>query len=90
MLLDGCFIIEFFKRSTWAPFGDANTLGPPFNIDWIRTTLTHDLLLIENQLPFFGVEKLYDAIDDKNKHETASETTSLICHVFNVLKSLPI
>lgn len=65
-------------------------LDPLFNIDWIRTTLTHDLLLIENQLPFFGLEKLYNVIDDKNKHETEGETTSLICLVFTVLKSLPI
>ncbi|KAL6597786.1 hypothetical protein ACP70R_046591 [Stipagrostis hirtigluma subsp. patula] len=54
LLLDGCFILEFFfKWHTKEP--DALC-----DVGWGLTLITTDLLLLENQIPFFVVERLYD------------------------------
>ncbi|XVF79529.1 hypothetical protein PTKIN_Ptkin14bG0230300 [Pterospermum kingtungense] len=53
MVMDGCFIIELLCE------------GPQDQIAkllWSRTTLFCDLLLLENQLPFFVLVKLYELI----------------------------
>ncbi|KAL6627135.1 hypothetical protein ACP70R_030861 [Stipagrostis hirtigluma subsp. patula] len=56
LLLDGCFILEFFfKRHTKEP--DALC-----DVPWGLTILTSDLLLLGNQIPFFVVKKLHDAL----------------------------
>ncbi|KAB1224357.1 hypothetical protein CJ030_MR2G007770 [Morella rubra] len=57
MLLDGCFIIELFRKYAM-PYvryqGD-----PIFQISWMLGVLRHDLLLFENQLPFFVLAILF-------------------------------
>ncbi|KAL6598082.1 hypothetical protein ACP70R_046503 [Stipagrostis hirtigluma subsp. patula] len=56
LLLDGCFILEFFfKWHTKKP--DALC-----DVGWGTTLITTDLLLLENQIPFFIIERLYDVI----------------------------
>ncbi|CAO2177006.1 unnamed protein product [Urochloa humidicola] len=56
LLLDGCFILEFFFK--W------HTREPDelCDVGWGLTLVRSDLLLLENQLPFFVVEKLYDVV----------------------------
>lgn len=66
MLLDGCFIIELVHK-----FEDRHSReskDPIFEMDWIVNTLQRDLLLFENQLPFFVLCKLFDMIEGPNKH----------------------
>nr|AGT16060.1 Protein of unknown function DUF247 [Saccharum hybrid cultivar R570] len=56
LLLDASFILEFFfKWHTKCP-------DKLCDVGWGRTLITTDLLLLENQIPFFVVEKLYDVI----------------------------
>ncbi|CAL4949218.1 unnamed protein product [Urochloa decumbens] len=56
LLLDGCFILEFFfKWHTREP-------DPLCDVGWGLKLLRSDLLLLENQLPFFVVEKVYDVV----------------------------
>ena len=56
LLLDGCFILEFFfKWHTKEP--DALC-----DVGWGLTLVRSDLLLLENQVPFFVVEKLYEDV----------------------------
>ncbi|KAK3151797.1 hypothetical protein QOZ80_3AG0250670 [Eleusine coracana subsp. coracana] len=56
LLLDGCFILEFFfKWHTREP--DAMC-----DVGWGLTLVTTDLLLLENQIPFFVVERLYHVV----------------------------
>ncbi|CAO2179546.1 unnamed protein product [Urochloa humidicola] len=56
LLLDGCFILEFFfKWHTRDP-------DPLCDVGWGLKLLRSDLLLLENQLPFFVVEKIYDFV----------------------------
>ncbi|XP_039851441.1 UPF0481 protein At3g47200-like [Panicum virgatum] len=56
LLLDGCFILEFFfKWHTREP-------DPLCDVGWGLTLIATDLLLLENQIPFFVVERLYDVV----------------------------
>ncbi|KAF9588003.1 hypothetical protein IFM89_006882 [Coptis chinensis] len=60
MLLDACFIIELFLK--WRK---RNSLGNSideliYNKFRMKYWMRFDLLLLENQLPFFVIEKLYD------------------------------
>lgn len=54
MVLDGCFILTLLivvsKKSTWRiNYAD----DPIFTLRWILPTVRSDLLLLENQVPFF-------------------------------------
>ncbi|CAL4949217.1 unnamed protein product [Urochloa decumbens] len=56
LLLDGCFVLEFFfKRHTKEP-------DPLCDVGWGLTLVRSDLLLLENQIPFFILERLHDVI----------------------------
>eukprot|EP00268_Persea_americana_P053858 TRINITY_DN6131_c1_g1_i1.p1 TRINITY_DN6131_c1_g1~~TRINITY_DN6131_c1_g1_i1.p1 ORF type:complete len:506 (-),score=44.26 TRINITY_DN6131_c1_g1_i1:165-1682(-) len=55
MLLDSCFIIQHLLQSTV----DAENLG---DLTWIAPLMLYDLLLLENQLPFFLVRSMFDFI----------------------------
>ncbi|KAF5446152.1 hypothetical protein F2P56_031802 [Juglans regia] len=56
IVLDGIFIIElFFRTSGNAEDEDDYILRKP----WLREGIQHDLILLENQLPFFVLEDLY-------------------------------
>ncbi|XXG72763.1 hypothetical protein AAC387_Pa07g1786 [Persea americana] len=57
MILDGCFIIEYFRKSF---VKDYNKDDPIFELGWLKTALTFDLSLLENQVPFFILQRLYD------------------------------
>ncbi|KAM7493043.1 hypothetical protein LguiB_027652 [Lonicera macranthoides] len=57
LLIDACFIIELLLRSydrNWNK-EDEDVLSKP----WLRTEIHYDLMLLENQIPFFVLEKLF-------------------------------
>ncbi|KAI5558080.1 hypothetical protein BDE02_17G015200, partial [Populus trichocarpa] len=57
ILLDAVFIIEFLKESHG--FG-----GRPKNLEpWMMPDIEEDLKLLENQLPFFIIEEIYDEVN---------------------------
>ncbi|RLN03843.1 hypothetical protein C2845_PM13G08010 [Panicum miliaceum] len=58
LLLDGCFILEFLLK--WHEIKD----GADFlhNIGWGLALLNSDLLLLENQIPFFVLVSLYTVL----------------------------
>ncbi|XP_010023720.2 UPF0481 protein At3g47200-like [Eucalyptus grandis] len=58
MFIDGCFIVELFRKYNMEKL--RNKDGPLMEADWIRYCLQRDLLLLENQLPLFFLNKLYD------------------------------
>ncbi|GMP78001.1 hypothetical protein CsSME_00034096 [Camellia sinensis var. sinensis] len=66
MLLDGCFIIELMRKFEMAFLRDKN--DSIFQMDWIVSSLQRDLMLFENQLPFFILCKLFDMIEVPNQH----------------------
>ncbi|XP_016651537.1 PREDICTED: UPF0481 protein At3g47200 [Prunus mume] len=63
MVLDGCFIIELFQRMS-ADEDDHPILTRP----WLIPILTRDLLKLQNQLPFFVLEKLFEISNFRTEH----------------------
>ncbi|KAF3617963.1 putative protein-like [Capsicum annuum] len=58
LLLDGCFVVEFIReRSGMCPEGDDKLIS---TVGCICNQILRDLLLLENQLPFFVFNKLHD------------------------------
>ncbi|KAK6270395.1 hypothetical protein POUND7_007500 [Theobroma cacao] len=75
MLLDGCFIVELLRQKVTDPI---------FKKQWVENALLGDLLLFENQLPFFVLVGLYHAIKDP------SDEIDFACLAFSALyKFLP-
>ncbi|VVA14200.1 Hypothetical predicted protein [Prunus dulcis] len=62
MLLDGCFILELFLRYYAKNAGEKSKPDPVFKSSWMVTALQHDLALLENQIPFFILELLYEVV----------------------------
>ncbi|KAJ1696648.1 hypothetical protein LUZ63_005160 [Rhynchospora breviuscula] len=57
MLLDGCFIIEFLMK--W--FSEVRD-DVIFDVGWVLPIIRNDLLLLENQIPFFVIHKLFSLL----------------------------
>ncbi|KAF9606381.1 hypothetical protein IFM89_025070 [Coptis chinensis] len=60
ILLDACFIIELFYNYGRVELRDNN--DPIYVTSWMLSSLKHDIILLENQLPFFVLEQLFDMI----------------------------
>ncbi|XP_030458536.1 UPF0481 protein At3g47200-like [Syzygium oleosum] len=58
MVLDGCFIIELFCKVGRIVPADPN--DPLVTMAWILPSLMRDLLRLENQIPYFVLQKLFD------------------------------
>ncbi|KAF8392726.1 hypothetical protein HHK36_023075 [Tetracentron sinense] len=58
LLVDGLFIVELFRKSS----GDVRTGrdDPIFNTAWGMASIVRDMILIENQLPMFVLERLFN------------------------------
>lgn len=69
LVVDGCFIIELFRK-----YGKVEQAkdDPIFSQSCMLQFLHHDLILLENQIPWFVLEILF------NKTKDPSETNSLI------------
>jgi hypothetical protein len=67
ILVDACFILELFIRSIpestsksiSKSISESSTSDDPMILKPMSITIMHDLLLLENQLPFFVIEKLF-------------------------------
>ncbi|KAF6150024.1 hypothetical protein GIB67_002806 [Kingdonia uniflora] len=60
MLLDACFIVELFYNYGKVELRDDN--DPIYITSWMLSSLKHDLILLENQLPFFLLEILFEKV----------------------------
>ncbi|CAK9185383.1 unnamed protein product [Ilex paraguariensis] len=72
MLLDGFFMIELFRRHEnpcLQLIENQNDNDPIFQSHQFRVNIRRDLLLLENQLPFFIVVKLFNMTTDTDTHE---------------------
>ncbi|KAL5717688.1 hypothetical protein ACHQM5_010661 [Ranunculus cassubicifolius] len=64
ILLDSCFIIELFYNYGKVELRDDN--DPIYITSWMLSSLKHDIILLENQLPFFVLQHLFDMIRDSD------------------------
>ncbi|KAM0065696.1 hypothetical protein Hdeb2414_s0003g00117611 [Helianthus debilis subsp. tardiflorus] len=64
LVLDGCFIIELFRKiGEVVEVGDSD---PLFNMSWVFSFFLRDLIRLENQIPFFVIERLFDLTKTPN------------------------
>ncbi|KAI3973914.1 hypothetical protein MKX01_030490 [Papaver californicum] len=76
LIIDGCFILELFQL--YAKQRNKEYIGDPiFTTPWMVPDLQRDLLLLENQLPYFVLEKLFELtrVSDDHQGPSLSELT---------------
>lgn len=67
LVIDGCFIIEVFRKDSE---GTADN-DPIFSMSCMRQFLVHDLMLLENQVPWIVLECLFSSIKDFTNNNNA-------------------
>ncbi|XP_057533979.1 UPF0481 protein At3g47200-like [Amaranthus tricolor] len=77
LVLDGCFIIEFFLR--WRGAADIEPNDRIFHRPALSQAVLRDLKLLENQVPFFILELLYNIAFEDNEKEKAHGFMKLTC-----------
>ncbi|KAM1130031.1 hypothetical protein ACFX19_045436 [Malus domestica] len=82
MVLDGCFIIELFRRGI--SVDQHNKDDPVFSMPFVKEYLYHDLILLENQLPWFVLQRLYNltAVKNTTREGNAYSLTNLALKFF--------
>ena len=76
ILMDAIFILELFLRKSDKIDESGKNDDPLTAEHWMPTMVTHDLVLLENQLPFFVLEELYSiAIPSGPKSRSLMELT---------------
>ncbi|XP_075668390.1 UPF0481 protein At3g47200-like [Castanea sativa] len=61
LVIDGCFIIELLLKLAYVELREEN--DPIFSMACMPTFLFHDLMLLENQLPWMVLERLFKKIE---------------------------
>ncbi|KAG2726621.1 hypothetical protein I3760_01G122300 [Carya illinoinensis] len=80
MLLDGCFIIELFGKWGMQHLILRDECDPIFQLDWMHNGIVRDLLLFENQLPFFILTKLFEMISGSSGGDIMIRLVRLALH----------
>ncbi|XP_068335611.1 UPF0481 protein At3g47200-like [Pyrus communis] len=80
MILDGCFLIELFRKGPH--HYDIN--DPVYSVSCTMEYLYHDLILLENQLPWFVLERLYNltAVENTTRQGNAPSLFDLVLTFF--------
>lgn len=81
MVLDGCFVIELFRKVGGLILIDED--DPLFSMSWIFSFFLRDLLQIENQLPYFLLQSLFD-LTNTDHQKSAKSLSILALEFFNV------
>ncbi|KAI3743514.1 hypothetical protein L1987_61224 [Smallanthus sonchifolius] len=58
MVLDGCFVIEIFRK--FGGLVEVVDYDPLITMPWVLSFLLRDLIRLENQIPFFVLESLFE------------------------------
>ncbi|KAF9592581.1 hypothetical protein IFM89_016032 [Coptis chinensis] len=78
MLLDGCFIIEFFLE-------EENEYDPVKKSHSLWNSVARDILLLENQLPYFVLNNLYNLVNGPEKRCSRVSFHQITLHRLNYL-----
>ncbi|KAI3840866.1 hypothetical protein MKX03_009994 [Papaver bracteatum] len=89
MVLDGCFILELLVRHA-DEVASAYKKDPIFSSTWILCSLQHDLILLENQIPYIVLLKLYSLTIAKYRKAQASDELNklVVCFFQSMLPCL--
>ncbi|XP_059306016.1 UPF0481 protein At3g47200-like [Lycium ferocissimum] len=81
LVLDGCFIIELFRK-----IGGVIPIekeDPLFSMAWIYPFLLRDLIRLENQIPFFILQSLFEFTNGYDEPSTTPSLAKLVLTFFN-------
>ncbi|KAI3834809.1 hypothetical protein MKW92_007623 [Papaver armeniacum] len=84
MVMDGCFVIELLRLHDKYLINNKDVDDPIFTTRWMLCTLRRDLLMLENQLPYKVLQKLFDLTAGSSEQANAP-LTDLIIRFFNPL-----
>lgn len=88
ILVDAIFIIEVFLRFHFFKTSNAKDhIDPIYDRPWMITDVKHDMWLLENQLPFFILQDLFDLADislssEKNEKLTIVDLVHQFCKYY--------
>ncbi|KAI3944984.1 hypothetical protein MKX01_006616 [Papaver californicum] len=77
MVTDGCFVIELLRLFYNYYFEDddkESVCDPIFTTRWMIRSLQHDLLMLQNQLPFFVLQELFNLTSCPGKYNISLVT----------------
>ncbi|XVE79917.1 hypothetical protein DITRI_Ditri14bG0095600 [Diplodiscus trichospermus] len=80
MVLDGCFIIELFRKV--GRLVKSQSDDPLFSMAWILAFFYRDFLRLENQIPYFILECLFD-LTKMPGEESGPSLSSIALEFFN-------
>jgi hypothetical protein len=64
LVIDGCFLIELFRKDSYQTLREED--DPIFTQSCMMQFLNHDLILLENQVPWMVLEKLFELTLDSS------------------------
>ncbi|KAL5704665.1 hypothetical protein ACHQM5_023057 [Ranunculus cassubicifolius] len=94
MLIDGCFILELILKCA-EYVQEVVAMDPLFRTLSMLSSISSDMLLLENQLPFFILETLFNLFIAPNKNFVGFSFLDLIQHFFsfkiqlNIVQDVP-
>ncbi|KAI4346024.1 hypothetical protein L6164_013107 [Bauhinia variegata] len=89
ILIDACFIIEHFIRYYYLNDEGWEERDPLFLKPWITEEVTHDLILLENQLPFFVLKRIFKLATAQADYPSFLELTFNYFKFFNAQNLRP-
>ncbi|KAL0896898.1 hypothetical protein Bca101_080859 [Brassica carinata] len=81
MVLDGCFILELFRKVSQVVLFQQD--DPLVTMAWVLPFFCRDFIRLENQIPFFVLEALFDLTRGDNERESNVSLQSLAFAFFN-------
>ncbi|KAJ4729435.1 hypothetical protein OWV82_002216 [Melia azedarach] len=73
LVVDGCFIVELFRKDSGLVGKDQD--DPIFNMSCLLQYLNHDLILLENQIPWLVLERLFSLTKVSEQQESLIKLT---------------
>ncbi|KAM5559565.1 hypothetical protein ABKV19_020965 [Rosa sericea] len=80
MVVDGCFLIELFRKVGRVVRFERD--DPLINMFWLLSFMVRDFLRLENQMPYFVLEHLYDLITKAEDRKDSVKSLSLLALEF--------
>uniref|UniRef100_A0A6N2K424 Uncharacterized protein n=1 Tax=Salix viminalis TaxID=40686 RepID=A0A6N2K424_SALVM len=80
LVIDGCFLIELFRKDNDDSLREKD--DPIFNMAFMMQCLYHDLILVENQIPWLILEHLFNKTSAKPSTKAKEKTLAQLALQF--------
>ncbi|KAM7531624.1 hypothetical protein LguiB_035034 [Lonicera macranthoides] len=80
LVLDGCFIIELFR--IMGNLVEVDDGDPLISMSWVYSFFLRDLLRLENQIPFFILQRLFDLSEESGSGSGSSPSLATLAFNF--------